>query len=98
VKNIGKLKSLNATSVKIAVRDNDKIRLATNKTKLDLMRNLLKSFVNSDGCGFTVDPLDVQVMTFRLHKNNSKHVNREVFWRSIAQCSRNNQQWQQLFD
>lgn len=97
-KNIGKLKSLNASNIKIEVSENDKLKLAKNKTKLDLSKNLLRIFINSDDKGFTLNPIDWQLKLLQLNKSNSKQVNREILWKSLSQSSRYNHEWQQLFD
>jgi hypothetical protein len=73
------------------------MKLAKNKTKLDLMKNLLRTFVNSDDKGFTLNPVDWQLKTLQLNKNNSKQVNREILWKAMGQCSPYNREWEQLF-
>lgn len=96
-KNLQKLKSLNASRVKIEVSDNDKLKLAKKKTKLALMKHLTSTFVNSEDKGYALNPLDLQLQPFQLNKNKSRQVNREVLWRCVGQCAQHNETWEQLF-
>jgi hypothetical protein len=97
-KNIGKLKSLNASSVKVEVRGNDKLKLANNKSKLDVTKMLLRIFVNSDDKGFVMNPLDHQLKLLELNSSNSKQQNREIMWKTLAQSSNHIDEWDKLFN
>ena len=96
-KNIQKLKNLNASRVEIDVSSNDKFKLVKKKTKLNLAKKLTSTFINSEGQGYVLNPLDLQLQPFQLNSVNSKQVNREVLWESIGQCAQHNEIWEQLF-
>lgn len=92
---IGKMKSLNATSVKIEATENDQVKMAMNKAKMDLMKKLVKTFVNYGG-GFALNPHDLNVQTFQL--NRTKQENRQRLWKTIGDVSPHNDQWRALFN
>lgn len=91
------MKALNATTVQIGATEDDKDKLANLKTKMSLTKKLLRAFVCKDGSGFTLDPMNLELYTYVLKKKNSKSENRNVLWKSIAKCSRYEDQWINLF-
>lgn len=95
-KNLQKLKNIHTSRGKVEASDNDKMRLAKNKTKLDLMKKLSSAFINSVRQeGFISNPLDLQLQPIQLNK--SRQVNRNTLWIGIGQCAQNVETWNQLF-
>lgn len=98
VKNISKMKSLDTSNAAIEVTENDKTKLAKQKTTLDLVKKLSGTFINSEDKGFVLNPRDLKVQLIQLSKNNSNQDNREVLWKQIGSCSSNNEEWSRLFN
>jgi len=95
-KNIEKLKSLNESRVRIEVGENDKLKIAKSRAKLSLVKTLSKTFLNSEGKGFSMNADCSDSRSFQLNLNNSREVNRETLWNHIGQSSSYHGYWEQL--
>lgn len=97
MKNINKLESLDASQTKIEVSTNDKMKMATKKTTLNLVKKLTSTFINCDDKGFVLNPQDLQVKIFQLNKKNSRQENNDIIWKQIEASSIHNKEWSELF-
>ena len=93
---MNKLKSLNASTAKVEMTDNDRTRLEMSKLKLSLTKKLLSTHLTNDNIGYTLNQMDLQLKTFSIKKKTSKEKSREVIWESIGSCSVYNDQLQEL--
>lgn len=97
MKNIEKLKSLNASRIKLEVGDNDKLKMAKSKLKLALTKSLTMTYVKEDSKGFTINVADAAINKLQLNRSNSKETNREIIWNNIGQVSsHHSDKWAQL--
>lgn len=97
-KNIEKLKSLNASRVKLDVGENDKIKVAKSKLKLKLIKLMTKTYINEKSKGFTVNISNLETNLIQLNKNNTKELNRDQLWNNIGRSTVHVERWSSLFE
>lgn len=97
-KNIEKLKSLNASRIKLDVGENDKLKVAKSKLKLKLIKLMTKTYINKNSKGFTVNISNLEANPIQLNKNNSKENNQVQLWNNIGQSTVHFERWKSLLN
>lgn len=97
-KNIEKLKSLNASRIKLDVGENDKLKVAKSKLKLKLIKLMTKTHINKNSKGFTVNISNLETNPIQFNKNNSKEINQVQLWNNIGRSTVYFERWSSLFN
>lgn len=84
-KNIEKIKSLDATNVKIETSDNDRGKMSTKKAVLDLARKMTMTDVNNENEGLTINSSDASINIFTLSSEKKK--SQDLIWKNIQKSS-----------
>jgi hypothetical protein len=91
-----KLKSLDATHVKIDSTENDKRKMYNNKAILDLTRRMTMTTFNTENEGFVFNSAQQSLIIFNLV--NGKKKNRQTLWKNIRESDQNSKKLDSLFN
>lgn len=95
-KNVGKLKSLNSTTITVSASENDLQRINEDKAVLHLARELTKTEFNNSNEVVITNAVSMSVDSFNL-SSRSKTKNREQIWEKIEKSSKHAIEFEKLF-